>query len=94
MVRAIPSVSMLNRYDLGAPQCTAEPTVHPLLSARLFPSARRREGGALMAAVRESVTVAGRAAGAVARAFTAGDGIVRVEVTNRSGPGGAGAASR
>ena len=47
-----------------------------------------------MAAVRKSVTVAGRAAGAVARAFTAGDGIVRVEVTNRSGPGGAGAASR
>jgi hypothetical protein len=55
--------------------CAAESSVYPALSARLFPGAGRREGGALMAraAGRESVTVAGRAERPrVARAFTAG----------------------
>jgi hypothetical protein len=49
------------------------------------------EGGALMTGpvVRESVTLAGRAERArAARAFLgAGDGVVRVEVTDRGGPG-------
>ena len=46
-------------------------------------------------AVQVSVTVVGWAERArVARAFTAGDSIIPVEVTSRSGPGGAGDASR